>query len=164
MFWIGFTKEALPFAEPDEEGVVGLLLLGSHEEAFVAHTYAWSEQRYVDEWRKALHLALSGRQAALITDMRTPSQSSHLVWWPVWKVGDEIIFQNQLLFFAKHGLTGTGMEIDQLYGLIGKHDSKNKQGVPVSEWSVSLNDVEAFLKSDGADGLLASRSQSKRLH
>jgi hypothetical protein len=86
MFWVGFTDEPLIKLEPTEaDGRVGLLVLGSHEERFPVHFSVWSEQQYVGHWKRALVHALDGKPSALITDMATPAQSSHLIWWPMWK-------------------------------------------------------------------------------
>jgi hypothetical protein len=164
MFWIGFTKQPLLDAEPNEEGLVGLLMLGNYEERFVSHTCAWSERDYAEQWRCALATALDGKPSALITDMRTQAQSSHLVWWPMWKVGSDVVLHNQLLFFAKHKVKGAYIEIERLYELIGEHTSTNSDGTPVSEWRVPLDDIKEFLRSNSTDRGLAPGSRSKRLN
>ena len=126
-------------------------MLGSHEERFVAHSWVWSEQHYVDHWKHALVRALDGTPSALVTDMQTPDQSSHLVWWPVWKSSNELVFQNQLFFFAQYKINGSCIEVEQLYGLIGEHMSHDEEGVPLSEWRVPVSDVEEFLRSKSSD-------------
>lgn len=145
MFWIGFTQNQPLELGPKERGCTGLIVLGTHEEHFVAHTWEWSQEDYLNQWRDGLSRALDGKHSALITDMKTPIQSSHLVWWPLWRVDHHIVFQNQLLFFAKHQLTGPRIEVELLYRLIGEHTSFNADGVPVSEWQIPVSDVERFL-------------------
>ena len=146
MFWIGFTEESLTKAEPEEEGCVGLLVLGEHEERFAVHLWTWSEQQYTAHWKSALTRALAREPSALITDMRTPAQSSHLVWWPMWRIGSKIVFHNQLLFFKQHKVRRSLVDLDELYGFVGEHQSHNNDGVPLSEWTVPVSDVERFLK------------------
>lgn len=160
MFWIGFTKEPLREARHGEEGLLGLLMLGSHEERFVTHTWTWSQERYVSEWRRALTQALAGKASALITDMRTPAQSSHLIWWPMWRIGNELVFQNQLFFFAKHKLKSTHIDVEHLYDLVGNHKPVNHDGVQVSEWRVAAEDVKSFLDST-SDQLVTTNSQPR---
>jgi hypothetical protein len=145
MFRIEFTDELLARMDPDEEGRVGLLVLGKHEERFAAHMWTWSEQQYADHWKSALVRALEGRPSALVTDMRTPSQSSHLVWWPMWKIESELVFHNQLLFFEQHKVQGSHLDIDCLYNLVGARVSHNDEGTPLSEWIVPVSEVKAFL-------------------
>ncbi|HEY8671594.1 MAG TPA: hypothetical protein VIL63_12180 [Terriglobales bacterium] len=152
MFWIGFTDEQFLEAEPGEEGRVGLLVLGNHKERFVVHFWTWSEEQYVAHWRKALQRAMNGQPSALVTDMATPAQSSHLVWWPMWKTNSELVLHNQLLFFAKYKVAGTNISLDHLYDLIGEQKSHNDEGIPLSEWRVAVSDVEAFLKSNHSGG------------
>ena len=147
MFWIGLTEEPLIEMEPGEQGRVGLLVLGGYEERFVAHTYTWSEHDYVSQWSAALVRALAGKASALVTDMLKPAESSHLVWWPMWRINARIVFHNQLLFFEQHGIGGPSVDIEQLYGLIGKLESHGGGGEPLSEWTVPVPDIDTFLKS-----------------
>jgi len=145
MVRIEFTDEPLIKAEPGESGRVGLLVLGQHEERFVAHTQTWSEAQYVQHWHHALNRVLDGKRSALITDMRNPAESSHLVWWPMWKNDHQVVFHNQLLFFETHGVQGTRVDVDRLYGVIGERQSRNAEGTPVSEWIIPVLDVQKFL-------------------
>jgi hypothetical protein len=147
MFSIGFAEETLTDAEPGETARIGVLRLGSYEERFIAHLNEWHEQDYVEHWRRALARALAGRPAALVTDMLTPAQSTHLVWWPLWKIGDDLAFHNQLLFFEMHDITGSGINVEELFGLVGEHFTNNDDGEPVSEWRVPVAEVAAFLTS-----------------
>jgi hypothetical protein len=148
VFRIGFTNDRRTRLYPGEKGLVGFLVIGSHEEAFVAHTWNWSEQQYNDHWKRALVRALDGKPAALVTDMRTPAQSSHLVWWPIWRVDGEVVFHNQLLFFAQYEIAGSHVDIERLYDRIGEHFTHNDEGVPVSQWHVPVCEIESFLREE----------------
>jgi CdiI N-terminal domain len=146
MFWVGFTDEPLIKLEPTEtDGRIGLLVLGRHEERFPVQLSVWCEQQYVGHWRSALVRALDGQPSALITDMATPAQSSHLIWWPMWRIKSEVVFHNQLLFFKQHGIEESPIDSEHLYGVIGRRMSHNDEGIALSEWSVSVSDVETFL-------------------
>jgi hypothetical protein len=147
MFSIRITDEPLVEAEPGEKGHVGLLVLGSHKETFVAHTWTWSEHEYASQWERALIRALHKEPSALITDMLTPIESSHLIWWPMWRIDREIVFHNQLFFFGQHQVEGSHIDIEVLYGFIGKRVSYDDDGTPISEWTVPVSDVEIFLGS-----------------
>jgi hypothetical protein len=147
MFWIGFTDDELAKMEPEEEGRVGLLVLGKHEERFAVHFWTWSQQQYTDHWNNALIRAVNGKPSALITDMRTPTQSSHLVWWPMWRIEDKIVFHNQLLIFERQGIHGPRLDTDYLYGFVGRRLRDSVDGTPLSEWTVAASDVEEFLSS-----------------
>jgi hypothetical protein len=147
MFSIRFIDEQFDEADPWEKGRVGLLVLGDHEERFVAHTLNWSESEYVHHWTVALKRALEIGCSALITDLLTPTQSSHLVWWPVWKIEDEVVFHNQLFFFEQHNVKGPGVDVEELYTIVGEHSSYDDEGVLISEWRVPLEDVQRFLSN-----------------
>ena len=145
MFCIRFTREKFFPSEPGEKGRMGLLRLGNVEERFVSHFWEWAPQKYMEHWRDALKRVLDGNPSALITDMRTPAQSSHLVWYPMWRFGDEVIFHNQLLFFKQYGLRGSRLNTQSLLSLVGKRKT-HEDGVPLSEWIVPVSDIKLFLK------------------
>ncbi len=145
MFWIGFTQEPLLDAEPGEVGRIGMLKLGTAEERFVSHWWTWHEEDYVDHRRDALLRALAGDPSALVVDMTTPAQSSYLIWWPMWRVRDEVVFHNQLFFFEQHGIQGPHLDLTHLFSLIGERATRNEAGEPISEWCVPASDVGKFL-------------------
>jgi len=144
MFSIGFINDPLIGVDLSEERV-GLIALGNFEERFIAHTLNWSEQEHSHHWKRALVRVLAGEPSALVTDMLTPTQSSHLVWWPIWMIDSEVVFHNQLLFFGQHKIQGPLIDPEQLYELIGEYTTHNDEGTPLSEWRVSVRDVETFL-------------------
>ena len=143
---IKFIGEPFVEADPGEKGRLGLLRLNEHEERFVAHTSAWSEMDYTEHWITALFRALEGKPSALITDMLLPSQSSHLVWWPMWKTGEELIFQNQLFFFNHHGVKGAILNVEHLFELLGEHQSYDEENNRLSEWHIPIYEVNEFIK------------------
>jgi len=148
MFSIGFINDHLIEVDLVEE-CVGLIALGSCEERFIAHMLNWSEQEYSHHWKRALVRALASEPSALVTDMLAPTQSSHLVWWPMWRIHKEVVFHNQLLFFGKHKIEGPLIDPEQIYGLIGNYAARNDEGTPLSEWRVPVRDVETFLRLAG---------------
>jgi contact-dependent growth inhibition (CDI) system CdiI-like immunity protein len=164
VFWIGFSDEPISKVDPEEKGRVGLLLLGDHKERFVVHMDIWSKGDYVFQWKRALKRVLSGDQSALITDMHTPTTSNHLVWWPMWKFGDAVVFHNQLLFFKKHEILWcrsperrkghsvgpSPVDVDTLYKFVGQRESQSPDGRPLSEWRVPVREIRDFLNTMSA--------------
>jgi hypothetical protein len=146
MFSIAFTQEPLIDAEPGENGRVGLLNFGGVEERFVAHLGTWSEREYSEHWRAALVRTLNSEPSALITDMQTPQESSHLVWWPMWKVGNDIVFHNQIFFFSKHGLEEMP-DLEKLFKFVEPRQTHNSKGMAVSEWLVPVSEIRRFLNA-----------------
>lgn len=80
-----------------------------------------------------------------MTDMWTPAQSDHLIWWPMWRTHREVVFHNQLVFFGQHRIKGSQVDVESLYGVIGERLTHTDEEVPLSEWSVPVSDVETFL-------------------
>lgn len=138
-----------------------MLVLGDYKERFVVHMDIWSKGDCVFQWKRGLNRVLSGERSALITDMHTPITSNHLVWWPMWKLGNEVVFHNQLLFFEKHeklwcerlkrhkrnkhriGLSP--VDVDSLYKFVGEYESTSHDGRPLSEWRVPVQEIRNFL-------------------
>jgi hypothetical protein len=144
LFLIRFTDEPVPNVEPGEKARVGLLRLGSYEERFVSHFSVWTEPGYRDHWRDALVRALDKKPSALITDMWLPWQSSFITWWPMWLVGQKLVLQNHLFFFEQHGISDQHVNIEDLFKLIGLRRTHDDD-VPLSEWNVSVAEVQRFL-------------------
>jgi hypothetical protein len=175
VFWIGFSDEPLVKMDPREKGKVGLLVLGDHKERFVVHLDTWTKGNYVDQWKRALKRVLNGEESALITDMHTPATSNHLVWWPMWKLGSEIVFHNQLLFFKKykifqdeipqrqkrHTKVLSTANVEPLYKLIGQREYLSEDGMPLSEWRVPVNEIREFLNADVGVGYPSTAETSE---
>jgi hypothetical protein len=147
MFLIGFTQEPLTNPEPGEIARIGLLKLGTWEERFVSHFWTWSEQDYSIHWRHTLGLALEGQPSALITDMRTPQQSSHLICWPMWRIDDDVVFNNRLFFFSHHGVESISGGVETLFKFIGQRRTHDSQNRLISAWTVPTSEIVLFLKS-----------------
>jgi hypothetical protein len=63
----------------------------------------------------------------------------------MWRTNGEVVFHNQLLFFEKHKIQGSHIDVELLYELVGEPSSRNEEGSPISEWAVPVSAVEAFL-------------------
>jgi contact-dependent growth inhibition (CDI) system CdiI-like immunity protein len=55
------------------------------------------------------------------------------------------VFHNQLFFFEEHGIEGSQIDVERLYGVVGERSSHNDDGKAISEWIVPVSDVETFL-------------------
>jgi hypothetical protein len=64
----------------------------------------------------------------------------------MWRVNAEVVFHNQLLFFEQHKIQESNVDIVRLYGVIGERHSHDEEGAPLSEWTISVSDVEVFLE------------------
>ena len=100
-FSIAFQEKPLfyPYGDRRTPAASGVLVLGDASEQFIASLYQWSKEDYQRQWRPAVEVLLHGKdKAALITEYLGPEGSTHLVWWPMYLVGEEVFLQNHLYF------------------------------------------------------------------
>jgi CdiI N-terminal domain len=144
-FSIRFLDEP-PF---EEEGMAphahGLLTIGNFWEDIYSSLFLWSREQYESQWRSAVQDILDGTaKVALIVSYLTPDVSSNLEWWPIYRVGETVYFQNQLLMFDQ---LETPFTPENPYASLQNRKSISGTGDPISEWSVNLSDLEEFLSS-----------------
>src|ERR1700737_4794581 len=91
-----------PFHDP-ESGVLvsyGSIEIGTFDERFLASLVHWDPNDYEHHWKEALTRIVSwADMSCLITSIVNPSTASHLFWWPMYREGDTVYIQHQILFF-----------------------------------------------------------------
>lgn len=73
-----------------------------------------------------------------MTGMLDPKTANFLIWWPTWRIGDIVYFQNQILFM---NLIRAGFNDNALENYIPKRMTMTDKGEKISEWSVSVKDI-----------------------
>ena len=97
-FFIGFVNDEDAIYDDKERFLCGAILLGSIEERFLVPLSYWQPIDYEKHWRDALQRILAGEKTScLITSMYDPSLANFIVWWPMYRVGELIFVQNQIL-------------------------------------------------------------------
>ena len=142
-FGIAFTEENVSDLEPGETATMGVLLLGTHVERFVANLCFWSKAQYEHQWRNALESILTqADRSALITSMHDPTSAKFIEWWPMWREGKEIVFHSQLLFLSD---LSEPFDISRPARHIGPRRSQNEDGGETSEWRIQADAIRSFL-------------------
>jgi CdiI N-terminal domain len=141
MFRIAF----LPDQEPAPlQARYGVIRVGDYEERFLSSLEVWNSRDYEEQWVAALRrIASREKESALITSIRDPGRSSGVAWWPLYRVGDIIFVQNAIRFFAHLEVP---FDVDNPYASIPPRRAVTLAGEPISEWQVSLDEVQQFLK------------------
>jgi hypothetical protein len=143
-FSITFKDERLlyPYDNATTPAAVGLLVLGDHEEEFLSSLYQWNRGEYEAQWQRAIKLLLNGEsKAALITEYLSPEYATHLQWRPMYRIGDTVFFQHHLLLYDT---LREPFSVQVAFSFLQDRMTKNEEGKNISEWSVSLADIEAF--------------------
>lgn len=147
-FSINLSKELTD--SDDESGLAGSLFFDGVGEYFHAPTRYWDRDGYLSQWREAFQRLLDGNEiSVIITVMYKPEEANFLTFWPMYRVGDTVYFQEMLLFLEE---LDEPFDENNIYKSIAPRDpaksDKKIQGVhAVSEWAVSIKDIKAALIS-----------------
>ena len=104
----------------------GTLILGSETEAFLTSFDHWQPEDYKRQWREAVSLIVNaGSKSALITEMPAPSGANFIRWWPMWRFGESVKLNEQLLFMVD---LKTPFDIENPYTHVGEYRELNEAG------------------------------------
>ncbi len=148
-FSIKFLEKPLiyPFDDAKTPAASGELTMGQSTEGFYSSLYQWSTQNYENQWSDAIRLLLGGApKAALIVEYLSPDVASHLEWWAMYREADVVYLQHQLVFYKQ--LTKP-FSINAPFASLRDRETINQQGRRISEWSVSLSEIEQFARVSG---------------
>jgi hypothetical protein len=101
-FSIELLSDAILDPATGTEARYGDITLDDFQERFVALTTFWKAVDYERHWRTALQRIVDGaRSSCLITSLHSPQESHILFWWPMYRVDDQVLVQNGILFLDK---------------------------------------------------------------
>ena len=136
-FSIGLSDDESPFGV-----AIGRLVLGEMEEAFESSLGFWRPDDYRRHWRDAVARTLSGAErSALVTSMENPTTANFIRWWPMYRTGDTVHFQEQILFLAE---TDEPFRLDEPFASVRRRTTISDDGDKVSEWSVPIGALASW--------------------
>jgi hypothetical protein len=148
MINLRFISQQYWSAERNELIIRGRITLGDFSEEFESSLSFWSQADYEQHWLEAASRIETGQtKSAFIVDMYDPSITPFIMWWPIWRRDQTIHVHNQILLFKN--LT-VAFDPTNPYVHIGDHTTKNEDGEAISEWQVSLKDIQDFVTSRAA--------------
>jgi hypothetical protein len=150
MFSIGFPDEPIeyPYDDPTIPAAPGALTLGKCTEDFLANLSLWSKTDYQSHWIHELKAILEGSpKAALVVSYDDPKASLNMEIWRVYRDGEWLHFQNQLLQYSSLPQT---FQISEVRRHIPDRVMITEDGNQISEWDVHIRDLETFLWRSGA--------------
>jgi hypothetical protein len=143
-FSISFLKvpPELPYGDATTKAARGLIVLGDFKEEFLSNLREWTQSEYREQWARSIRSLLEGEvKAVLMTTFSSPTVASHLEWWALYREGEHVFAQNQLLFYDD--VEGE-FDTDSAVEFLRDRQTVNEEGLPISEWSVSMDDLRAF--------------------
>lgn len=128
----------------------GELVLNDSLESFVASVdpgTEWTRRDYERQWREGVTRIADGEtKSCLITSLPDPGQTDFLVFWPMYRVSDWVVFQEKWRLpedFPR------GFDPVKPYQIVGDWISISDTGYKISEWWVPYGDVIDF-RRDGS--------------
>ena len=132
---------------PEGEGerlfMWGRITLGSFQDDFQAPLFDWAPGDYAAQWLDAAERLVAGDASVVfLTHMSHPTASYHL-GWPAWREGDLVLVQERL-FLAEQ--LGGPFDLEHPEIHLGPRQEVSDEGLRISQWSVGLQDVAAFVE------------------
>jgi hypothetical protein len=145
MFSIGFLDLPLeyPFDDPSIPTAPGSLVLGESEEEFLANLSIWGKSDYQRHWKLELEALVEGRsKAVLVVSYDDPKTASNLEIWRVYRDGECVHFQNQLLPYSS---LPDDFQVSEIVRYVDERHVRTPDGDSISEWDIAIRDIESFL-------------------
>jgi CdiI N-terminal domain len=139
-----FELELLGRPEGTGEGLFiwGRITLGGFQDEFQVPLFDWAPGDYAAQWLDAAERLVAGAPAVVfLTHMVHPTAPYHL-GWPAWRDGDRVVVQERL--FQADQLGGP-FDADHPESHLGPRREISDEGLPISQWVVTLSDVAAFV-------------------
>ncbi len=141
-FGIEFLPAGTPASGPGL--AVGRITVGTDfSEKFEADLSYWDRSRYEEDWRTNVRRLVEGAErAVLLTSITAPTTANFFFWWPLYRVGEAVHVQNQLLFLDE--LTAP-FDPARSWDFVADRETVNEDGLRISEWQCSLSDLRSWL-------------------
>ena len=142
-FSISFADEPLIYEDDDPTvpAAVGRLVIGDWEEIFVSTLYHWNKTQYEAQWHHAIRSLLDGSAKAALIVEYLGEDAGRLWWWPMYRVGDTVHLQQQILFFDQ---LKEPFSIGNAFSSLRDRLTISEEGHAFSEWSVPVSEIAKF--------------------
>ena len=121
----------------------GEITLGEHVERFESPTYLWPVERYEHQWLDAARRLVDGAPStAFFTAVHAPDDTEYHRWWVMWREGHQVHVQEHLLLVDQLPLP---LVLSNPYRAIQPREQISDEGDPISEWSLTVDDLTEFV-------------------
>ena len=142
-FDIRLLSETEPGSELGNTGLHGRITLGDYRETFIALIGFWSPRDYEEHWIRSVRRVVERRETScLITSLHDPAASDMLWWWPLYVRHERVVVQNSILLLRE---LPRPFSLRDPYASVPPYRDRNEDGYPISEWTLPLTDLRAFL-------------------
>ena len=113
--------------------------INNFSERFQAPLTVWDVERYKQQWEDAIARILAGEaKNYLVAGLRDPWGSDFISLFALYREGDEIFIQNQIILCEGNEERIAKMD---LLDLVEKRETHTEDGEEISEWKVSIDEL-----------------------
>ena len=143
-FGIEFLPPETPASGPGL--AVGRITVGTDfSEKFETDLSYWDRSRYEEDWRTNVRRLVEGAErAVLLTSITAPASANFFFWWPLYRDGETVHVQNQLLFLDE---LSSPFDPARSWDFVADRETVNEDGLRISEWQCSLSDLRSWLNA-----------------
>lgn len=142
MFDIRLTAEVPAELEAGVSAVYGSIQIGEFNETFVTSLAEWPPERYQLQWREAAQRLVKGAaKSAFVTSFLPPNKWLYFVWWPCYRIDENVYIQNQLRFDEQI----PSFAVEHLYDYIDDRKTVTDDGEQISEWELPLESLRDYV-------------------
>jgi hypothetical protein len=141
MFDIAFLENEPTYNHEDGwSGLGGRIVLGTCSERFISPVELWGRRDYERQWIEGANRLLGGATESAFVEQ------AGRVWWTAWREGESVVVQQRLLIADESMSRAWSARADGMpYELVGKRETRSDFGGPLSQWLLSLADLQAFV-------------------
>jgi hypothetical protein len=113
--------------------------INNFRERFQAPLTVWGVERYKQQWKDAITRILEGEaKDYLVTGFRDPWSSDFISLFALYRKGDEVFVQNQIILCEGNE---EQIAIMDLIDLVEERETHTEDGEEISEWKVSIDEL-----------------------
>jgi hypothetical protein len=146
VFYIGFAT--VDAEELGGEEALGQVHAGDLQETFHAPLGEWRREDYEAGWRRQLVELLGGADVALLLTVAiTPTLANWVRGYALYRFGTQVRVQEQIIFLQESGRDDLGRYFDLQHPdqSVRPYESMTEDGLRISEWTVPVEEIAAFL-------------------
>ena len=142
MFDIAFLENEPTHTDEDGwSGLWGRIVLGEFSERFISPVEWWRRGDYERQWIEGANRLLGGATNSAFVEQ------AGRVWWTAWREGELVVVQQRLLIADESMSRAWSALADDLpYELVGRRQTHSDDGQPLSQWLLSVADLQAFVE------------------
>jgi hypothetical protein len=124
----------------------GEIVINGFSERFESPFDFWTAADYERQWAQGVTRILEGElKSVLVTSMVQPEIANFIMWWPMYRDGNLVVFRNHLLMMQQSGQLFT---IPNLYSFIPDRLDSADAEFKVSEWTIELDKMKSFSREN----------------